>query len=161
MFVPFENLPDTSRIWIYQSNRELNDAEVSEIKNLGKNFVTEWTAHQQTLHAGFDVMHNYFLILAVDENVNDASGCSIDKSVHFIKEIEKKFNLNLFDRLAIGFYWNKKVQVKSLKEFQQFYKTENLNDAVEIFNNMIHTKKELSGLWRVPIKDSWVSTRIA
>ena len=53
MFVSFYELPDSSRIWIYQCNRELTEKEISEIKKLAENFVGEWTAHQQTLHAGF------------------------------------------------------------------------------------------------------------
>ncbi len=158
MYVPFEKLPGTSRIWIYQSNKELNEAEVSEIKLAGKNFVAEWTAHQQTLHASFELLHKYFLLIAVDENVNDASGCSIDKSVHFIKEIEKKFNLSLFDRLAVGFYWNEKAQVLSLNKFLNFY-NQNQNEEIKIFNNLIQKKQELIN-WQVPVKQSWLWSRI-
>ncbi len=159
MYIDFNSLPDSARVWIYQSNRELTSAEVLEIKSMGKNFVNEWTAHQYTLHSSFEVLHNYFLVIAVDENVNIASGCSIDKSVHFIKEVEKKYKLKLFDRLAVGFYWKSKVQVVSLNSFLNFFK-ENQNSTIEIFNNFIETKKELAENWKVLVKDSWVANRV-
>ena len=37
MYIPFDNLPETSRIWIYQSNRKFSDAELTEIENDLKN----------------------------------------------------------------------------------------------------------------------------
>ena len=32
MLVPFESLPDSSRVWIYQSNRSFTEEELVEIK---------------------------------------------------------------------------------------------------------------------------------
>ena len=39
MYVPFENLPEDSKIWIYQSNRKFSDDEMTEIENDLKTFV--------------------------------------------------------------------------------------------------------------------------
>jgi len=32
MFVPFDTLPEDSKIWIYQSNRKFSDEEIQEIE---------------------------------------------------------------------------------------------------------------------------------
>lgn len=160
MFVPFNDLPGTSRIWIYQCNRELKADEVSEIKKLAENFVGEWTAHQQTLHASFDILHHIFLILAVDENKSDASGCSIDKSVNFVRQLEKHFNVSFFDRLGVAFRIGQEVKVKTLNDFLNFYNQENLTDSLPVFNNLLITKEEMKTKWEVPLKESWVKSKI-
>jgi hypothetical protein len=161
MFVPFNELPDSSRIWIYQGDRELSEKEMSEIKKLAENFVGEWTAHQQTLHAGFEIFHNIFLVLAVDENRNDASGCSIDKSVHFMRQLEVQFGISLFDRFNIAFRKVEKVQVKTLNDFLKMFKDEKLTDSIPVFNNLLFTKADLKTKWEIPLHESWVISKIS
>jgi hypothetical protein len=160
MFIPFNEMPDHSRIWIYQSNRELSENEISEMKKLAEKFVNEWTAHQLTLHASFELFYGIFLVLAVDENRNDASGCSIDKSVHFIRLMEKQFKISLLDRFNIAFRRNGKVEVKSLKDFLTLFKNEKLNDTFPVFNNLLTTKADLKTKWEIPLSESWVNMKL-
>ena len=160
MFVPFDKMSDHSRIWVYQCNRELLENEISEIKKLAQKFVNEWTAHQQTLHASFELFYGIFLVLAVDENHNDASGCSIDKSVHFIRQVETQFNISLLDRFNIAFRRNEKVEVKSLGDFLKMSKDEKLNDSFPIFNNLLTTKADLRTKWEIPLNETWVKMRL-
>src|SRR5476649_1492029 len=94
---------ENSRVWVYQSNRELSAAESSQIQQELNNFTTGWTAHNNQLKAKAEVRYNRFLILIVDESQAGASGCSIDKSVHFMKELEQQFNINLFDRFNLAY----------------------------------------------------------
>jgi hypothetical protein len=47
MYVPFENLPEESKIWVYQSNRKFSDTEFSEIESL--HFLENWAAHGTSL----------------------------------------------------------------------------------------------------------------
>ena len=84
MLVEFETLPDTSRVWVYQASRSFNSDELTELKEAFNNFITDWTAHGQDLKAGYEMRYNRFIILALDQSVTSASGCSIDTSVHFI-----------------------------------------------------------------------------
>jgi len=160
MFVPFNDLPDYSKIWIYQSDLILNDAEEKNIKKSAENFVGEWTAHQQTLHAGFEIFHHIFLVLAVDENHNDASGCSIDKSVHFMRTLENRFGISLFDRFSIAFRKDEKIHVKSLNDFLKMFKDEKLTDSLPVFNNLVFKKSDLETNWEIPLKESWIKSRI-
>src|SRR5262245_6072834 len=104
MYLPFDKLPDHSRIWIYQASRPFNSAEVSIISEELSAFTSEWTAHGIPLKASFDIRFNQFVILAADENVQEASGCSIDDSVRRIKDLEEKLGgVDLFDRRRIAF----------------------------------------------------------
>ena len=84
MLVEFETLPDTSRVWVYQASRSFNSDELTELQEAFNNFITDWTAHGQDLKAGYEMRYNRFIILALDQSVTSASGCSIDTSVHFI-----------------------------------------------------------------------------
>src|SRR3954470_21026295 len=103
MFVPSSELPAHSRIWIYQTNRQLTDEETNSISEKTKKFLESWTAHDNALKAGFEIRYNRFLILMIDEKVAGASGCSIDKSVHFIQSLEKDYQVDFFDRMSFAF----------------------------------------------------------
>ena len=95
MLVPFENLPEESRIWIYQSNRKFSDAEFSEIETDLQSFLNEWAAHGTSLESSYLLKYNRFIIIAVNQEVQAATGCSIDSSVEFIQNLEKKYNVDL------------------------------------------------------------------
>src|ERR1700749_4938909 len=94
---------ENSRGWGYQSNRELKPVETEAIQQQLNNFATGWTAHNNQLKAKAEVRYNRFLILIVDESQAGASGCSIDKSVHFMQHLEREFNINLFDRFNLAY----------------------------------------------------------
>jgi chemotaxis regulatin CheY-phosphate phosphatase CheZ len=96
MYIPFENLPEDSKIWIYQSNRKFSDAEFSEIETEVKSFLESWEAHSVSLESSYQMKYNRFIILAVNQEVQAATGCSIDKSVMFIQKLEQKYNVDLF-----------------------------------------------------------------
>ncbi len=94
---------ENSRVWVYQADRELTDREVQQVQIQLDNFTTGWTAHNNQLLAKAEIRYNRFLILIVDESRAGASGCSIDKSVNFIKQVEKEFNINLLDRFNLAY----------------------------------------------------------
>jgi hypothetical protein len=158
MFVPSSELPGHSRIWIYQSNRELSDNEITSISEKTKQFLESWTSHDQALKASFEIRYNRFLILMIDEKVADAGGCSIDKSVHFIQSLEKDHQMNFFDRMNFAFKKGDTVDSLLSKEFEKRLAIGELSDGTIVFNNLIQTKDELSTKWEIPLKDSWHKT---
>src|ERR1700748_2929644 len=92
-----------SRVWVYQADRKLSDKETQQVQILLDNFTTGWTAHNNQLKAKGEVRYNRFLILMVDESQAGASGCSIDKSVHFMQHIEQQLGIKLFDRFNLAY----------------------------------------------------------
>ena len=86
MYTNFNTLPQNSRIWIYQADREFTRVEVDLLQENAIAFIEEWTRHGAALKGSFALKYNRFLILAVDESFANASGCSIDASVRFVKD---------------------------------------------------------------------------
>jgi len=149
------NISENSRIWIYQGNRLLNSEEEQKIQQKLNDFTSQWLAHGHSLAAQGEIRHHQFIILSVDEALVGATGCSIDKSVYLIKEIERDFNLDLFDRFRITYRDGENVINCSKSEFEDLLKKGEVNSNTIVFNNMIPTRKELNTLWEVAMKDSW------
>ena len=103
MLIPFENLPEESKIWIYQSNRKFSDAEFSEIETDLISFLEKWEAHSVGLESSYQLKYNRFIIIAVNQDVQAATGCSIDKSVQFIQNLEQKYSVDLLYKMNVSF----------------------------------------------------------
>ena len=146
---------ENSRVWVYQSDRKLTDIEVQQIKILLDNFTTGWTAHNNHLKAKAEIRYNRFLILMVDERQAGASGCSIDKSVNFMKQIGEEFNINLLDRFNLAYRDGDDVLSAPRQPFEEMVKQGSINTDTIVFNNMVQNLKELQTKWEVPFKESW------
>jgi len=155
MLTDFKNLPDESRVWIYQSNRKLTDEEVEIIKNKTTGFLEKWTAHGADLEAGFEIKYNRFIVLGLNQENASASGCSIDASVSFIQSLEKEFDLDLLDKMNVTFYNGEHIAHKTLIDFRKMAKARSVSGNTVVFNNLVNTKAEYLEQWKVPAKESW------
>ena len=157
MYVPFENLPEESKIWIYQSNRKFSDAEFAEIEKDLQVFVENWAAHGTSLEASFQLKYNRFIILAVNQEVQTATGCSIDSSVAFIQTLEKKYDVDLLDKMNVTFKLGEHVAHKPLIDFKKMAKDKAVTANTIVFNNLVNNIAEYNESWEVPAADSWHS----
>ncbi|MDF2431374.1 MAG: hypothetical protein JWP44_1005 [Mucilaginibacter sp.] len=146
---------ENSRVWVYQSDKRLSDNEIQQIQNLLNEFTTGWTAHNNQLKAKAEVRYNRFLILIVDESQAGASGCSIDKSVHFMQQLEQQFGIKLFDRFNLAYREGNEVISAPRHDFEAMLKQGSINTDTIVFNNMVQNLNELQTKWEVPFKDSW------
>ena len=147
-----------SRVWIYQADRFLNESETNEIKELAGQFVASWTAHGSALLGKAYVVDNLFLILEVDEEVAAVTGCSIDKSVHFVKGLGEQFNVDFFDRMRVSYVdTDGKLQIASRDQFQQLVKEGAITSDTIVYNNLIQNTEELDSNWKIPFSQSWHS----
>ena len=151
----FKQLPENSKVWVYQSNRELNDSEVQQIKSLINEFVRQWTSHSRNVIAAAIVVYKRFIILAADESAFSVSGCSIDSSIHFVKELEQQFNIGLFDRHTVAYRGNEKINAVKQADFQQLIDNGLVNQDTVVFNNLVATVGDLNQNWEVPLSRSW------
>ena len=155
MLIEFKNLPDDSRVWVYQASRKLSEEEVESLKPRTAAFLEQWTAHGQDLEAGFEVRYNRFIVLGLNQENASASGCSIDASVKFIQSLEKEFELDLLDKMNVTFYNGQFIAHKSLSDFRKMAKARSVSANTVVFNNLVNTKAEYLENWEVPAKESW------
>lgn len=155
MFVDYNLMPNTSKTWIYQSNKELTDIEVEQVKTKIENFIKQWKRHGDDLKASYQIKYNQFIVLFVDESYNNVSGCSIDSSVNLIKQLEKEFSVDLTNKLNISFKDTTNINIVSLSDFQKYAKEEKITSNTIVFNNLVTTKADFEENWEVTADKSW------
>jgi hypothetical protein len=155
MYIPFDQMPDEARVWIYPSNRPFSESEIPLLKDLVEKFLTQWTAHNQALEASYDLPYNRFIILAVNQKNVQASGCSIDASVRFIQQLESQFGLVLLDKMNVTFKQGEFLAHKPLDEFVKMAKAKSVSGATVVFNNLVDNVADYKQFWEVPAQDSW------
>lgn len=157
MYVPFDTLPEESRIWIYQSNRKFSDEEFAEIEVELQDFLTSWAAHGTSLESSYLLKYNRFIIIAVNQDIQAATGCSIDASVGFIQSLEKKFDVDLLDKMNVTFKQGEHIAHKPLIDFKKMVKEKSVTENTIVFNNLINNIQEFNESWEVAAADSWHS----
>lgn len=155
MYAAFEDLSPESKIWIYQSNRPFQEAEINSLHPALRTFVESWTAHNKELQGSYLILRNQFIVLAVDETNMPASGCSIDKSVHFMQVIESELGVSLFDRMLFAFEEADMLVTLSRDAFEQAVQQGRITPATRVVNNMVFTKEALETKWLLPFAQSW------
>ena len=157
MLVNFDTLPETARIWIYQCNRSFSDFELEEISNNLNTFLKSWTAHGADLQAGFEIKYKRFIVIALDQQMNAATGCSIDASVKFIQDLEATYKVDLLDKMNVSYKQGDYVAYKTLTDFKKMAKDKAVSKNTIVFNNLVNSKAEYLEFWEVPASESWHS----
>lgn len=157
MLVDFNTLPEESRVWIYQANRSFTDDEISEIKSKLDTFITNWTAHGADLQAGYLIKYKRFIVIAINQGLNAATGCSIDASVHFIQQLEKDYDVDLMDKMNVSYKQGDFIAYKNLLDFKKMAKEKAVSKNTIVFNNLVNNIAEFNENWEVPASESWHS----
>lgn len=155
-----ENLAPASRVWIYQSSRIFGIAEALQIESLLEDFVANWKSHGAPVKGYANLFFGQFVVIIADETNVTVGGCSTDASVHVIKEIEKQYNVNMFDRQSLAFIIKDKVQLLPLAQLNYALENNFITPNTLYFNNLVATKSDLLNKWIVPAKESWLAAKI-
>ena len=156
----FEGFSPASRIWVYQSNRPFTDDEVKQLNESAQIFINNWTAHNAQLKGVSGILYNRFIIFCVDEKVTSASGCSIDKSIHYIKQVEKDMNVFLLNRQLITYRMDDKIISCPINSFTELFQQGKINAQTIVFNNLVDTLDTFRVNWEVPLRNSWIFQHI-
>ena len=156
MLILFEKLDPQSKIWIYQSGKKLNEVEKEFIIKKTESFLVDWTAHGQSIEAGVQIVYDQFIIIGVNEAISEVGGCSIDKSIHHIRELEKALNIDLLERSKVAIKENAQVKLIDFSEIKQLISDGVIASDTEVFNNAIVSKVELKSVWVQPAVNTWL-----
>ena len=145
-----------NRVWTYIIDKSLSVNELNLIIDEGNNFVASWTAHEQKLTGSFEIYKNQIIVVKVNEEITNASGCSIDKLTHFIKKIESEFNLELLNRLLVAYKNNDDIFITHASKIKELLQANTINENTIVYNTSISSQNELQN-WEQPLKNTWLS----
>ena len=157
--VPFDELPEDARVWIFSAARPLTDTEQARVLADVDRFIGQWGAHSVPLVAGRDVRYGQFVFVAVDQHTAGPSGCSIDALVRQMKVLQGEIGVELVNHSPVLFRRGTYVARVSREDFAELVASGDVNLKTTVFNNTLTVLGEVrAGRWEVPAADSWHAT---
>ena len=154
--VPFEALPDESRLWVFAVERTLEESEQKSFLDAVDRFLETWVAHGSALTCGRDWRRGRFLLVAVDEASQPPSGCSIDAMVGVLKDQERRLGVRVLDNTPIWFMADGEVQRVSRLEFSRLAEEGAVGPDTVVFDNTVTRLEDArAGRWEGPARGSW------
>ena len=150
-----DQFPPETRLWIYQSSKPLPEEAVAEAEAKLQDFAQRWVSHNRQLRASAQILHNRFLILMVDKSQADASGCSIDKSVYFLKQLQAEYGVDLFNRMVFSYQKDEQVHTVPREEFVKRYQQGEIDEETLVFDTLVDNKAAFDQGWLKPLAQSW------
>ena len=150
-----ESMPDSSRVWVYQANRILSEEEAHSISKNLESFLAGWASHGASLDAAFEIKYNRFVVVAVDEAKALASGCGIDKLVHFFQDCGKALNIDFFNRMIVVYNTENEIVEAPLHQFWALRKAGVVTDSTIVFDNLVSNLGEYKSKWETTFSNSW------
>ena len=154
MFVPFDILNDSSRLWLYGSETELTKQQTAHISEKLTAFLESWEYHQQKLTASFKISENRFIIIALDDREYGVGGCSMDGLQRLIQTFENDLSISLMNRLNVFCKIGEEIQCIPSFKLKSVANSETL-----FYDLTIQKKRELSN-WLKLVEEGWCANLI-
>lgn len=152
---------DSSRVWIFQSNRPFNDQEELEINEQLAHFYLQWKAHGEVVKGWGKLLFKRFIVVIADEEASNlVSGCSTDGLFRVIKSLERQYQVDFFDRMNMIFLVKEKAETLPFQQLQYAADNGFIAANTPYFNNTVANFAELKSNWLVPIDKSWLADRV-
>ncbi len=156
--VAFEQLPADARLWIFGTSDAL-DAQTSAVfLDEVDAWLSGWQAHGHPLTCAREWREGRFLVVGVDQNVEGASGCSIDALYRILIEIERSSGISL---LAGGrvFYRDSSGAIACVdrETFAARARTGEVQADTTVFDTSIIEAGRYRDAFELPLAASWHS----
>lgn len=144
-----------SRVWIFQADRSLTDAECNTIRQEMDEFISKWASHGNDLYGQAEVAENFFLIVGVDEKRSPTSGCSLDALNRKVKETGTALGVDFFNRLNIAVEADHGINLLNMGQFKELARRDEITGQTTVYNNLIENVGELRENWKTTVSQSW------
>ncbi len=148
------------KVIIYPASRSFTPKESKVITEKLFDFLATWAAHGKPLSSHFKIEKNQFIVVCVDEDVEAASGCSIDALGGVMKEIDHEFQLGLFDRMKATFVENGEVKTLKLQDFRNGLRNGEISKDIEVYDFSKNTYVAFLSDFLLPLRRSWAGIYI-
>jgi hypothetical protein len=151
----FTALPDTSRVYVFATSRQLSAPEGTRLLEQVDAFIAGWQSHQDPVTAARDWRYDQFLLIGVDERSTSLSGCSIDAMTRIFKAMENQLGVSLLDSSAVYYRDAGTIRRASREEFRALARDGRVTPDTIVFNNTVSRLSDLDHAWEIPFRNSW------
>jgi|UniRef100_UPI004048D596 hypothetical protein len=155
MFVNYDEISETAKVWVYPSSRKFYPNELGKIEEKIEEFLVGWKSDDDAFKASYQFLYQRFIILVAEHDTTALKVQDIDASVAFIIGLQEEFDVVLLDKMNVCFKQGEFVQYKELADFKKLLKNKAVTAKTIVFDNLISTKDDLENHWELPIEDSW------
>ncbi len=157
MITNIDSMPDSARLWVYQAERKLTPEEVTLAGIQTENFLNQWAAHGHELKSAFEIRHDQFLVITVDESLNGASGCSIDACVGMVRTLENELGISFLDRSKVAILKNDEIHLVPFNGVKSLIDNGEILPETQVINNSVSSFGDWKKSWLQKASDSWMS----
>jgi hypothetical protein len=152
----FDTLPDHSRLWVFNTARPLTAEESTFLHTNLEAFLTQWAAHGSQLTAGYEILHDRFILLGVDDSMVGPSGCSIDAMTRFLVELERRSGLAIVDAPDVCYRDGQEIRCVDRIAFSRLASEGAVDNSTIVFDKTVTTVGALrAGAWERQARESW------
>ena len=152
----FAKLPPSARLWVYNMERPLTHQENDLLRANLEAFLGRWLAHGSPLVVGYDIVHDRFILIGIDDSVVGPGGCSIDAFTRFLREAGDHLGIEILDAPEVCFRDGEEIRCVTRGEFMMMAERGEVDTSTHVFDNTISRVGELtSGRWEVPAREAW------
>lgn len=159
-FKELEGFDPDSKVWIFTPNRKFTEEEIILLNKKLADFGQKWVSHSDQLRAACFVAEGTFIILAVDNKVLTASGCSIDSAMRFIQQLQKDFGIELLDRNNFVFINGGENEIVHKSGLRQKAENGIIDEDTLFFDPLIQTYSQLEAEFSKPMKSFWMKNML-
>jgi len=154
--VPVSSLPDAARIWVFVSADPLTPNQQAELARLLSAQLATWTAHRRELRVAYNLLHNRFVIVAVDESATAPSGCSIDALFNLMRNCGDAIGNALVDTADIVWRSPEGLHAETRESFNQLARSGRVDRSTVVFDRTVESIGNIrNGAWEKTVERSW------
>ena len=150
-------MPLTARVWVYQAQKELTALEMTTVTQVLNQFASSWDSHGASLRNSYVLLENRFVVFGVDESLNQASGCSIDKSVNVMKLLSDQLHVDFLDKTQIAYITkDNTVATFDFKNTKSIIEQQQVDAHTIVFNNLVNNMADFQSNWKIEMANTWL-----
>lgn len=140
------------RLIIYPLEQAITLTQKVQLEAKMSSFLSQWKAHGTPLESQFSIEENRFLLVRIDEEKANASGCSKDKLYHFVENECQLLGLNLAQGHLFFVRTQNGIEAFSRKDLKEKINSGQLSTENEIFPTWVADSSEWKEKWAKPIQ---------
>ncbi len=160
--IPFETLPDASRVWVFGSDKLLTEDGTKALLAGVDKHLDDWKAHGAPLTVGREWRDGRFLVVAVDQSTAGASGCSIDGLFRVLQQLERDAGANLVGGGRVYFRGDQgAVQSASRDDVAELARSGVITKDTVVFDLTLTDLGTFRACFERRAKETWVKELLA